>query len=137
MTALVRDVIRRGPVFVEPLATLRDLARVLDEEVIGAALVKGARHSSGVVLAGIVSERDLVHAIADGKSLDRTRVMDLMTGDMATARPDEPILEAAKTMLDFEIRHLPVVDGDEVVGVVSARDLLAALVSLAAGTPGK
>ena len=75
-------------------------------------------------LVGILTERDIVQAIAEGRSPALTTVGECMTRDPATAHPDMPADEAALIMLQREVRHLPVVNGRRLVGMISARDLL-------------
>jgi len=73
---------------------------------------------------GIVTERDLVRAVADDMDPQETAVRDYMTPDPASISPETDIREAADRMLQMGVRHLPVVVGDEVLGMVSIRDLL-------------
>jgi CBS domain-containing protein len=76
-------------------------------------------------LVGIVTERDVVAALADGADPATTKVADYMTGKPVTVRPDEDVEVAARRMAELGVRHLPVVDGRRLVGVLSIRDLLA------------
>ena len=76
----------------------------------------------------MVSERDIVQALADGLDPDTARAQDVMTMDLASAAPNELMLTVAARMLDNEIRHLPVTEGGVVVGMVSERDALRGLV---------
>ncbi len=76
----------------------------------------------GDELVGIVTERDVLKAVATGVDLS-TSVSDMMTKDVATVAPGTSLREAAATMAERWIRHLPVVDGGRVVGVLSQRDL--------------
>lgn len=79
---------------------------------------------------GLVSERDLITALADGAAdLDSRQVGEIATFDLIWASPDDSIGDAGAVMVDAEIRHLPVGDGHEVIGIVSARDVLAVLVA--------
>ena len=76
-------------------------------------------------LVGIISERDVVHAFAkEGARLAERRVRDLMSRDVVTCQQDEPMLEAEKLMHKHRIRHLPVMDGDKLVGMLSIRDVM-------------
>jgi signal-transduction protein with cAMP-binding, CBS, and nucleotidyltransferase domain len=118
----IRMVARRPPVQVHIEDSLRAVAETLTEESVGAAMVKGTHPPC------LVSERDLVAAVAEGVDPDATRAADVMTEDVASATPDETVLDVGLRMLNNEIRHLPIVEDDVVVGVVSARDVLAALV---------
>jgi CBS domain-containing protein len=78
-------------------------------------------------LAGIMTERDLMRAVARGLS-DETVVGECMTADPETIAPDDTIEHAAVLMIHGGFRHLPVVDGDDVVGVLSIRDLVQVVV---------
>jgi CBS domain-containing protein len=116
----IGKVIRRPPVSVLPGMTMREAASTLIEENVGALLVT----QSGRLL-GIVSERDLAAAIADGADLDET-VEAFMAADPYTVGAETAVAEAARLMQDKGIRHLPVTDASGVRGVVSVRDLLGA-----------
>jgi len=118
----VSRVMRRSTVHVRPASTLREIAETLVREEVGAAVVKGAE------MVGIVSERDLVRALADGVDPDGDRAEDVMTFDVVSVRSDASIADVAHTMLDGGIRHLPVIDEAGPVGIVSIRDLFAAYV---------
>jgi CBS domain-containing protein len=122
----VRSLVKRPPVVVHPESTLRAVAEILSEESIGAVVVRGSRPpgAPGSHAEGVVSERDIVQALADGLDPDTTRAEDVMTMDLASAAPNETVLTVAARMLDNEIRHLPVTEDGVVVGVVSERDAL-------------
>lgn len=126
----VRNLVKRLPVEVYPESTLRAVAETLCEESIGAVVVRGARPpgAPGSHAEGVVSERDIVQALADGLDPDTTRAEDVMTLNLACAAPNEPLLTVAARMLDNEIRHLPVTENGVVIGVVSERDALRLLV---------
>jgi CBS domain-containing protein len=78
----------------------------------------------GYRLAGIITERDIVRAVADRRDLADGTAGDYMTLEPATVSLETPLGEVARTMLAYGVRHLPVVVGGEVIGMVSARDLL-------------
>jgi CBS domain-containing protein len=89
------------------------------DDGMGAAVVmEGGR------LAGIITERDLMHAVADGVDPGRSQAADRMTPDPRTIGCDELAARAAELMIELGVRHLPVLDHGAVVGVISARDLL-------------
>ena len=77
----------------------------------------------GYRLAGIITERDLVRAVADRRDLADGTAGEYMTCEPATVGLETPLTEVARRMLAYGVRHLPVVAGD-VLGMVSARDLL-------------
>jgi signal-transduction protein with cAMP-binding, CBS, and nucleotidyltransferase domain len=118
----VQGLVARPAVYVHANDTLKQVAQTLMEESIGASLVRGPH---GVV--GLVSERDLVRAIADGVSVTRTPVSDVMTTDLITAAPNDELLDVVHRMLDAEVRHLPIVEDGVAYGMVSARDALRVL----------
>jgi CBS domain-containing protein len=79
----------------------------------------------GDKLQGIVTERDVLRVVAEGKDPKATTVREIMTTDLVTVSPEESIKGAAEIMFDKWFRHLPVVTGDgKVVGILSLRDLL-------------
>ena len=75
-------------------------------------------------LAGIITERDILRAVGDGRNPELTPVAAYMVEDPVTVSPDTEASEAAATMVSLGVRHLPVVGGGELVGMLSARDLL-------------
>jgi CBS domain-containing protein len=87
---------------------------------VGSAVVMQGRF-----LAGILTERDVLRAAAAGEDLRASRVADWMTPDPQSVGPDTEVEEAAGIMLKNGFRHLPVMDGRTVCGVVSLRDLFA------------
>lgn len=113
--------VQRGTVTVAPSATLRDAAVVMEREEVGAVVVVVDGRA-----AGVLSERDVVGAVANGEDVDDVRAEDVMAVDLVSASVDDTVAQAAAAMLAGNIRHLPVVDGDAVAGVVSIRDVLAA-----------
>jgi CBS domain-containing protein len=118
----VQGIVTRPAVFVHANDTLKQVAQMLIDESIGAALVRGPH---GVI--GLISERDLVRAIADGVPLARTPVEDVMTTDLVTATPHDELIDVVHRMLDAEVRHLPVVEDGVAYGMVSVRDALRSL----------
>ena len=98
------------------------VARRMAERNVGAVLVLEAGR-----LAGIMTERDLMRALARGLR-DDTVVGDCMTPEPDTIAPDDTIEHAAVLMIHGGYRHLPVIDGDAVVGVLSIRDLVQVVV---------
>jgi CBS domain-containing protein len=113
------DIARPMAITVRPTVTLRDAAEQMTANEVGLVVVLGDGR-----LLGVASERDIVMAIAEGADVDDDRVENVMALDVLSAATTTPAAEAAGMMLDAGIRHLPVVDGDRVVGVVSMRDLL-------------
>ena len=88
----------------------------------------------GQRLVGIVTERDLTAALAEGADAEVTPVSDYMTPAPEVLRPDSELVDAAHVMLELGIRHLPVVRSGQLVGVLSMRDVLDADVHQAEAT---
>jgi CBS domain-containing protein len=107
---------------VRPTATLREAARLLAADRVGLLVVIDHR---GV--RGVLSERDLVTAIADGEDVEVERVADFLVDDLVTVDEKVSVEDAARTMSEAELRHLTVARDGEVIGVVSIRDVVAAL----------
>lgn len=125
----VRTLVNRPTVDVDPDATLRQVAVTLAGDYIGVAVVRGTPPWSGpgTHAEGVISERDIVRALAEGADPDDEIAQNVMTLDLATVSPGDTIARVAECMLDNEIRHVPVMDDGLVVGVVSERDVLRAL----------
>jgi CBS domain-containing protein len=84
------------------------------------------------ILIGLITERDIVRAVADGADADKTPVHDYMTAGPMVLSPETAVSDAARIMLETGIRHLPIVAQDgTLVGLASMRDLLSELVSKA------
>ena len=115
---VARKVMSRTLLTVAPEDPLKGVAERMVSRDVGAALV-----TEGDRLVGIVTERDVLRAVARGIDED-TRVADLMTPDPETLEPDESTQHAAVLMIHGGFRHLPIVEGDEVVGMLSIRDLM-------------
>ncbi len=103
---------------VEPDARLSDAARRMAQRGVGAVLVL-----EGERLAGILTERDLLKAVAAGFT-DEARVSEWMTKQPETVEPDESTDHAASLMIHGGFRHLPVVEGGRAIGILSIRDLM-------------
>ena len=104
-----------------PTATVRQAARVMAERCIGAVPVVEGRK-----LIGIFTERDIVaKVVALGRDVDRSRVEEFMTRRPETVSTHCPLQEVLEVMISGGFRHLPVMSGGEIVGVVSMRDIFA------------
>lgn len=115
----VRTIYHRKVKCIEGWETIREAARRMHEGGFGCLPVV-----SGEDLLGIITERDLVEAIAGKDDLEVATVFDHMTEAPRTVRPEDDCSVAATTMLAAGCRHLPVMDGGRMVGIVSVRDLL-------------
>jgi CBS domain-containing protein len=111
-------------VSIAPDSPVAEAAAAMVRESVGSALVM-----QGPFLAGILTERDVLKAAASGADLTAVPVSAWMTKDPQAAPPDTPVEDAAQIMLLNGFRHLPVMAGRRVHGVVSLRDLFAARIS--------
>lgn len=109
-------------------ATLREVAEALAANEVGAAVVL-----VGERLVGIISERDVTTHLAEGANPERLVAEEMVTYSPVTVAPYDSLRAAARLMVEARVRHLPVVDGDDVVGMVSLRDVTAALLDEAEG----
>jgi CBS domain-containing protein len=105
---------------VGPGHTLRQAARLMSERKVGAAVVVDPE-SEG---PGIITERDVLEAIGEGQDVDSELVQDHLTQDLVFAAPDWSLEQAALEMIERGFRHLVVVDGSEISGVLSMRDIV-------------
>jgi CBS domain-containing protein len=115
---IVRDVMTPAPLTVDATATLTEAAALMDARRVGAALVMNGEH-----LSGILTERDILRAVATGE-VEGTKVGAWMTHDPETVGPEEQPGHAAALMLQGGYRHLPVLEGATPIGIVSIRDLM-------------
>ena len=137
----VREILsRKGDdvVAIEPQATVHTAVRRLNEHRIGALVVIDAEGS----LAGILSERDILHecarlcdTVAAGvpslEAVGPVLVRDIMTRDVITASPDDDLTDVMSTMTERRIRHLPILDADRLAGIISIGDAVKACVEIA------
>jgi CBS domain-containing protein len=113
-------VAKQAPVTAPKSATVREGARTMQQHNVGALLVV-----DGTRLVGIFTERDaLFRVLADGRNPETTRLSDVMTTQPQTIHPDEPFVQALRVMHQGRFRHLPVVEFDRPLGMVSVRDAL-------------
>ena len=114
----VRDVMTQATITDSASDTLRAAAERMWRLQTGSLLV-----SEGGRLAGIITERDILRAVALGANPERSTVDEAMTTELFTVPPDMPLHEAAREMAARWIRHLPVVQDGELLGVISMRDI--------------
>ena len=122
----VRDVLRgkgEDVYSVGPLATVIDAVNVMNDHHVGSVLVVEAGYP-----VGIFSERDvLVRVVAATRDPRQTLVRDVMTTRLHTATPDDSLLDVMRLMTERRCRHVPVMEGDSLVGLVSIGDLTKAI----------
>jgi CBS domain-containing protein len=116
----VRDGMSGVVVTVGPGHTLRDAARSMAERRVGAAVVIDPDQPG----PGILTERDLLEAIGAGQDPDRELVADHLSANLTFASPEWSLERAAEAMVRGGFRHLVVVDGAEMIGILSMRDIV-------------
>jgi CBS domain-containing protein len=119
--ATLRDLMNTSVVTAEQGTTVAEAAAAMVAAGVGSAVIM-----QGAFLAGILTERDVLRAAASGEDLREALVSEWMTADPQSAGPEASAEDAAQIMLLNGFRHLPVVEGRKVCGVVSLRDLFAA-----------
>jgi CBS domain-containing protein len=125
----VRDVMTPATVTESRGDSLRAAAARMWRQQTGSLVV-----TEGGRLAGIITERDVLRAVALGADPDKSSVDDVMTAEVFTVPPDTDLQDAARQMAARWIRHLPVLDGDEIVGVVGMRDMTGVFAAMAPGS---
>jgi len=119
MVQKVREVMTGSPATLSTDASLVDAARLMRDRGIGDVIV-----TEGDAAEGIVTDRDIVvRAVAEGSDPNTMRVGQVVSGDLTSVAPDDPVERAIQLMREKAIRRLPVVEGGKPVGVVSIGDL--------------
>jgi len=117
------DIMTEDLVYCTPGDTVTEVARLMKKEDIGPVLVVDSNDSR--TLVGIVTDRDLVlKAIAEGLDPQTTKVNDVMSKKLVTCRMDDDIEQAMSAMAQFQLRRIPVVEGNmKLVGIISQADV--------------
>jgi CBS domain-containing protein len=119
----VRDIIRKkgGEIWsVAPKVSVYDAMEMMAEKNVGALLVMKEQK-----IVGIASERDFVRKVElQNKSSRETAMSEIMTSDVISIQANEPLEECMEKMIERNIRHLPVYDGEKLLGLISVRDVL-------------
>ena len=122
MNTRIRDILRRkgeDVYSVGPLATVIDAVNAMNDHHVGSVLV-----CEGGYPVGVFSERDvLVRVVAAHRDPRQTLVRDVMTTRLYTASPEDTLLEVMRLMTDRRCRHVPVMEGETLIGLVSIGDL--------------
>ena len=116
----VQDGMSRRVLTIRPGHTLRQAAALMAERKVGAAVVVDPDGEG----PGIITERDILESVAAGQEPGEERVAEHLTADVVSAEPDWSLEEAAAAMLRGGFRHLLVVEGAEIAGIVSVRDIV-------------
>jgi Predicted signal-transduction protein containing cAMP-binding and CBS domains len=125
---MVRDILQtkvNAVLFVSPETTVFDALVVMAEKNVGALLVMG-----GDTLVGIFSERDYTRKVElKGKTSKELRIREVMTSDPISVRPEQSIEECMEIMNSRHIRHLPVLENGTLIGMITIRDAIKAVIS--------
>src|SRR6202167_1263099 len=116
----VRDGMTQMVLTVGPGHTLREVARLMSERQVGAAVVRDPDCPG----PGIITERDILLSIGAGQQPDVEAVAEHLTRDVVYAAPDWSLEQAAAAMVRGGFRHLIVLDGGETIGILSVRDIV-------------
>ncbi|MDQ1685239.1 MAG: hypothetical protein QOC82_1976 [Frankiaceae bacterium] len=116
----VRDAMSTDVLTIGPNHTLREAAARMSGRKVGAAVVLDPDHDQ----PGILTERDILDAVGAGQDVDAERVHDHLTSSIVVAAPDWPLTKAAVAMNNGGFRHLVVCQGQDVIGVLSVRDIV-------------
>jgi CBS domain-containing protein len=115
-----RDIMTEGAEHLKGDTTVADAAQRIAELGVGALPVCDADGH----LRGVLTDRDIVtEVVASGKDPRQTTVIDLIQGEAVTIGADDSVDEAIATMQDHKVRRLPVIDGDQLVGMISQKDI--------------
>jgi signal-transduction protein with cAMP-binding, CBS, and nucleotidyltransferase domain len=116
----VCDAMTKKPVTVEAGANLQECAKIMDSNHVGSLLIK-----KGAKAIGIISEQDIVRkVVARGMNPVKEKVEEVMEKNLITIAPDRDIFDALVVMRDTNIRHLPVVQKGQMVGLLTLKDIL-------------
>lgn len=132
--AIVQKILNEKPDMqlysVPSTGTVLDALKVMSEANTGAVLVK-----EGQRIVGIFTERDYArHGEVQGKVASQTPISEVMTHEMVMVKPETSVRQCADLMARYHLRHLPVIDGEKVIGVVSMRRIAEAILEEQKGT---
>ncbi len=116
----VREGMSQDVLTIGPGHTLREAAEAMCRRNVGAAVVLDPDAPG----PGLITERDVLRAVGHGRDPDEARVADHLSSNLTFAAPDWSLEQAAGTMVRGRFRHLAVIDGGELVGILSMRDIV-------------
>lgn len=129
---LLRDIAIRHLLTVDPSSSLRRAAEIMSDRGVGCAVA-----IANEKVAGIITERDILHAVAQKQNVDETTVEEVMTKEVVSGAPGWDLLRAVRTMTEGGFRHLLVMELDDPVGIVSLRDLMDSMAELVQPEPSE
>jgi len=116
---LVKDVMNKNVVVAKSDVTIREATKVMNKFRIGSLVVLKEEK-----IAGILTERNVLEAVAGGKDADTTAIEDIMTKKVITIDPDESVEAAVDLMTQHKIKKLPVVENNKLKGIITASDIV-------------
>ena len=116
---LVKDVMNTNVVVAKAEATIREASEVMNKYNIGSLVVV---KDSGI--AGIITEHNVLESVAAGRNPDETKIAEIMSSEVVTVAPDSTVEQAVDLMVKHKIKKLPVVDGDKLMGIITASDII-------------
>lgn len=116
---LVRDIMNKDVVTAKPDITVKEAAAIMTCHHIGSLVVLDNEK-----IVGIITERTIMVSIADGRDAELTTIEEIMAKKVITIEPDKTIEDAVGLMAEHKIKKLPVVDGDKLVGIITASDII-------------
>ncbi len=121
--SIVKGIMKRPVITIDKEGFVQDMAKRMSEESIGCLVVVGNGKP-----VGIVTERDILHrVVAKGLDPSKVKVREVMSKPLTFIHPNMPIIEAIREMQKRNVRHLPVAEKEQLLGIVTQRDLLRAL----------
>lgn len=116
---LVREVMNKNVVTANTDLDMKKAADIMSKYSIGSLVILNEKK-----IVGIVTERNVLNAVAEGRNCEATLVADIMTKKVITVEPDKKVEDAVKLMIDNKVKKLPVVDKGEIVGIITASDII-------------
>ena len=114
------DAMTMKPVMVKPDTSMKECARIMADSKVGSLIIKEDEK-----LLGIIKERDIVRTVVlENVDASKAKVKDYMVRDVVTISPEVDIYDALVTMKDYDVRMLPVLDGKELIGLLTVKDIL-------------
>ena len=116
---LVKQVMNKKVVVAKPEITIKEASRFMSKFHIGSLVVVD---KTGI--AGIITERDVLNSVAEGKDTDQTQVIDVMSRNVITIEPNKTVEEAVDLMVEHKIKKLPAVREGKLIGIITASDII-------------
>lgn len=119
MVVYAKDFMTKEVVAVDVATNILEAAKIMTKREVGSLLV-----TRGGKPVGLITDRDIVvKAVVEGLRLDDVKVERIMSRPLVIVKPETPMLEVARIMDEHSIRRVPVIDGDQVIGIVTSSDL--------------